>query len=200
MNPSGRTGPASAYDRPVFPIELGPITLRLFDATDFDEFYAYWALPSVARYMRWPPNDPDEARAGLARRIDSNHLDQPGDRIMPAIIDPATGAIAGEAMLNWEEGEHLRGEVGFALHPDYQGRGFARAAAAEMLRIGFAEVGLHRIFGGCDARNDPSAGLLTRLGLRQEARLRDYEFIKGEWCDELIFAILADEWRATQAE
>jgi RimJ/RimL family protein N-acetyltransferase len=182
----------------VFPIELGPITLRLFEATDFDEFFAYWGRPSVARYVRWRPNDETEARAGLARRIASNQLDEPGDRIMPAIVDSATGAIAGEVMLWWEDGEHRQGEVGFALHPDYEGRGFARIAATEMLRIGFDEAGLHRIVGDCDPRNGPSAGLLTRLGMRQDGHLRESQFIKGEWVDSLVFSMLEDEWRATR--
>jgi RimJ/RimL family protein N-acetyltransferase len=36
---------------------------------------------------------------------------------------------------------------------------------------------------------------MERLGMRREAHLRENEFIKGEWTDELVYAILADEWR-----
>ena len=64
-----------------------------------------------------------------------------------------------------------------------------------MLRIGFDEVGLHRILGGCDPRNGPSAALLPRLGMREEGHLREVEFVKGEWVDEQVFAMLEDEWR-----
>jgi RimJ/RimL family protein N-acetyltransferase len=38
--------------------------------------------------------------------------------------------------------------------------------------------------------------VLARLGMRREAHLVQNEWIKGEWTDELIYAILADEWRA----
>jgi RimJ/RimL family protein N-acetyltransferase len=35
-----------------------------------------------------------------------------------------------------------------------------------------------------------------RLGMRQEAHLRENEWFKGEWTDEIVFAQLAQEWRA----
>jgi len=185
---------------PALPIELRPregavITLRAFEPADYEQLCAYRCLPEVARYVPWPPNDRADARIALDKRIANRTLEQPGDMLTPAIVDNATGTIVGEVMLAWDATEHRQGEIGFALHPDHHGRGIARTAATEMLRIGFDEVGLHRIRGGCDPRNGRSAGLLTRLGLRQEARLREFQFRKGEWLDELVFAILAAEWR-----
>jgi RimJ/RimL family protein N-acetyltransferase len=95
--------------------------------------------------------------------------------------------------------EHQQGEVGYVLHPDHQGHGFATEAATVMLRLGFEILGFHRIVGRLDARNEASARVLERLGMRREAHLRENEFIKGEWCDELVYAMLASEWRARAA-
>ena len=67
-----------------------------------------------------------------------------------------------------------------------------------MLQLGFDGLGLHRIIGRLDARNAPSAAVLQRIGMRQEAHLRENESFKGEWTDELDFAILASEWRSWQ--
>jgi RimJ/RimL family protein N-acetyltransferase len=188
---------------PTLPIELNTksgaaITLRAFTDGDFEQFCAYRCLPEVARYVPWPPDDRHDARIALTKRIKNRSLEHPGDLLTPAIIDAASGALVGEVMLAWDANEHRQGEVGFALHPDHHGLGFAYAAAAAMLRIGFAGIGLHRIRGACDPRNVPSAGLLTRLGMRQEAHLREFEFSKGEWCDELVFGLLATEWSAAQ--
>jgi RimJ/RimL family protein N-acetyltransferase len=55
------------------------------------------------------------------------------------------------------------------------------------------------MIGRCDARNAASAGVLRHIGMRQEALFRENEWVKGEWTDELVFAILADEWRAAAA-
>jgi RimJ/RimL family protein N-acetyltransferase len=35
---------------------------------------------------------------------------------------------------------------------------------------------------------------MQRLGMRPEAHFISNEFVKGEWCDELDFALLEDEW------
>ena len=53
-----------------------------------------------------------------------------------------------------------------------------------------------RIIGRCDGRNAASAKAMERLGMRREAHLRENEMVKGEWCDELVYAMLVDEWRA----
>jgi RimJ/RimL family protein N-acetyltransferase len=81
------------------------------------------------------------------------------------------------------------------VHPDHQGHGYATEATGLVLRLGFEELGLHRIVGRLDARNVASAGVLERLGMRREAHLRENEFVKGEWVDELVYAMLASEWR-----
>jgi RimJ/RimL family protein N-acetyltransferase len=65
-----------------------------------------------------------------------------------------------------------------------------------MLRLGFEELGLHRIIARLDERNEPSARLAQRLGMRLEARLVENEFFKGEWSNELDFAMLREEWHA----
>jgi RimJ/RimL family protein N-acetyltransferase len=107
-----------------------------------------------------------------------------------------SGALIGDVNLRWLSAEHQQGEIGFVLHPDHHGQGFAREAATEMLRLGFEGLGLHRIIGRCDARNVASARLMERLGMRREAYLRENERVKGEWCDEYVYAMLALEWRA----
>jgi RimJ/RimL family protein N-acetyltransferase len=80
------------------------------------------------------------------------------------------------------------------LHPDHQGRGYAREAAVEMLRLGFEGLELHRIVGRCEPRNEPSAALMRRLGMRLEAHLIENEWVKDEWQSECVFAMLRREW------
>jgi RimJ/RimL family protein N-acetyltransferase len=82
------------------------------------------------------------------------------------------------------------------LHPDFGGHGYDTEAARAMLRLGFEELGLHRIIARVDERNEPSANVARRLSMRQEARLVENEWFKGEWSTELDFAMLAHEWAA----
>jgi RimJ/RimL family protein N-acetyltransferase len=65
-----------------------------------------------------------------------------------------------------------------------------------LVAFGFSIVGCHRIYARCDGRNEASARVMERLGMRQEAHFRDHRHIKGRWDDELIYAILDHEWEA----
>jgi RimJ/RimL family protein N-acetyltransferase len=53
--------------------------------------------------------------------------------------------------------------------------------------------------GRIDARNQGSARVLERLGLRREAHFVSNEIMHGEWTDEVVYALLEDEWRAQGA-
>jgi RimJ/RimL family protein N-acetyltransferase len=103
-------------------------------------------------------------------------------------------------MLAWSSREHATGELGWVFHPDHAGRGYATEAARELLRLGFDGIGLHRMMARLDERNDASARLCRRLGMREEARLVENEWFKGEWTNELVFAILDREWNALASE
>ena len=59
-----------------------------------------------------------------------------------------------------------------------------------MLVLGFGTIGWHRIIGRCDARNRASARLMERIGMRREARFVHNQIVKGQWADELVYAIL----------
>lgn len=50
------------------------------------------------------------------------------------------------------------------------------------------------MYGDCDPRNRGSSRVMEKLGMRLEGHLRQNWFIKGEWCDSLIYSVLAHEW------
>ena len=69
-----------------------------------------------------------------------------------------------------------------------------KIARAALDRPGDAvDVGV-ALAGRLDARNSASARVLERLGMRREALFRENELVKGEWTDELVYALLEDEW------
>jgi len=111
------------------------------------------------------------------------------------VVLPETGAVIGDVVLFQVSQEHRAAEVGYIVHPDHAGRGYATEAAREMLRPGFEIFGMHRIIARLDARNTASARVLEHLGMRREAHFVQNEFFKGEWSDELVYAMLNDEWR-----
>jgi len=182
--------------QPDLPIVTARLFLRPFVPADLESFYQIRSRADVARYLYQLPMSRAEAAAAFERRVGRATFVAEGDALGLAIERRDTGEMIGDIVLFWASAQHRQGEIGFVLHPDHHGQGFAREAAEALLRVGFVLFGFHRIIGRCDARNAASAGLLARLGMRQEAHFRQNEFVKGEWCDELVFAILAEEWQS----
>jgi RimJ/RimL family protein N-acetyltransferase len=185
--------------RPDYPIRTARLTVRPFQADDLDGLFAIQSRPDVARFLLWGPRDREQVREVLAKKIGQSTLDDEGQGLNLAVVWRETGALVGEVNLRWHSREHRGGEIGYVFHPDYHGRGFATEATEVMLRLGFADLGLHRIIGRLDARNEASVKVLTRLGMRPEAHFVRNEFIKGEWTDEGVYAMLDHEWKARQA-
>ena len=139
--------------------------------------------------------DLDQARAKLEQRVQQTHIETDGDPLV-LLAEVSDGRAVGEFMLRLKSLESRQGEIGWSLHPDAQGRGFATEGAGEMFRIGFDELGLHRIVAGCNSRNTASLRVMERLGMRREAEFVDSEYFKGEWASEIVCAMLESEWRA----
>jgi RimJ/RimL family protein N-acetyltransferase len=182
--------------RPTLPIETDRLTLRAFTAEDLDDLYAYHSLPEVARFVYWEARTRDGAREALAEKVRQVALDKEGDALTLAVVLRDEGTVIGDVNLRWLSEHHRQGEIGFVFNPTYQGQGYATEAAREVLRLGFAVLGLHRIMGRCDALNVASARLMERLGMRREAHFIENEIFKGTFGDEFVYAMLAREFAA----
>lgn len=183
---------------PEYPIATERLLLRpcVDDERDLDALLAIQSRPDVTRYLYYEPRTREQVRDGLIQRSALPWFEREGDALRLAVVLPASNALIGELTLGWNSQEHQQGELGYIIHPDFAGNGYATEAARELLPLGFDWLGLHRIIGRCDGRNQASARVMERLGMRREAHFIQNECVKGEWTDELVYAILADEWRA----
>lgn len=181
--------------RPV-PVETPRLLIRPYRAEDLAALHDIHCRADVVRYVSWPAHASlEDSRLLLQTRRAVSGLATDGDKLVLAVTDKQNAQLLGEVALILNDRALLQGEIGFILHPDHQGHGYAHEAAKAMLEIGFGAVGLRRIIGRCDARNTASAGLMEKLGMRREAHFRQSEWIKGEWIDRLIYACLAAEAR-----
>ncbi|MEO6881993.1 MAG: GNAT family N-acetyltransferase [Mycobacteriaceae bacterium] len=177
---------------PSLRLQTPRLLLRPFQPRDLDDLLAARSRPEVVRYLYADVLDRRSGADWLRRAMVQDRLVSPGDVLSLAVEHE--GRVIGDVLLRWASGEHRQGEIGFVFDPDAGGRGYATEAVAAVLELAFSGVRLHRVFGQCDARNTASATLMTRLGMRREAHLRENEWVKGEWTDELVFGVLAPEW------
>ncbi|WP_374652730.1 GNAT family N-acetyltransferase [Dongia sp.] len=181
---------------PTYPMETQRLLVRPFADRDLKDLIALYAIPEVLRYLYVGPRSDEEITKSLGERRSKTALDAEGDKLILAVEEKATGRLVGEIILVWLSAVHRSAEAGFIIHPTCQGQGFAGEAIRPLLAFGFEEMGFHRIIGRCDGRNTASARVMAKLGMRREAHLLENEFIKGEWTDELVFALLDREWTA----
>ncbi|WP_244209543.1 GNAT family N-acetyltransferase [Rathayibacter festucae] len=178
------------------PIETERLLLRPLSLDDAEDHARYQGDAEAVRYLRWPARTPEESRAHLAVRLPSDRLAADGDVVVLAIVPrsgPFAGRVVGDLTLIATSTEQAGVEIGWVLHPEAQGRGFATEAARALIDLAFDRLGAHRVVAQLDARNTASARLCERLGLRLEAHHLDDEFCKGEWTSTLVYALLARE-------
>lgn len=178
------------------PVRTARMDLRPYEMSDLEGIHDLFRREDVCRYLIWEPMSLDEARTKLEQRVQQRRIEADGDALMLVAEEAETGRMVGELMLRLASVDSGQGEIGWSIHPDVQGRGLATEAARELLRLGFEELGLHRIFAGCDPRNAASLRVMEHIGMRREAEFVESELLKGEWIGEIICAILASEWRA----
>ncbi|MPZ94737.1 MAG: GNAT family N-acetyltransferase [Propionibacteriales bacterium] len=176
------------------PVSTGRLLIRAYRPGDRAALLAIRSVPEVSRYLYTDPMDESTVDEALKRRMEIPAFD--GDHQVLGLAGELrdTGELVADLTIFYHSHTAQQGEIGFILHPNHQGRGLAGEAAVELLRICFEDLGLHRVAGRCDGRNAASAGLMRRIGMRQEAHLRENEIVNGDWTDELVFALLSREW------
>ncbi|MBE1489374.1 GNAT family N-acetyltransferase [Plantactinospora soyae] len=182
--------------RPGYPVRTERLLLRPLTVSDVDALFAYRSRPDVCRYVPFEPMTREVLHERLASSWANTDLTDEGQALTLGIEVAGTGRLVGDVVLFWHSREHGGGEIGYVVNPDFSGDGYATEAARALLQLGFDDLGLHRIVARIDERNEPSAKVARRLGMRQEARLVRNELFKGEWSTELDFAMLDEEWPA----
>jgi RimJ/RimL family protein N-acetyltransferase len=171
------------------------LRLRDFQADDWAAVLAYQSDPRYLRYYAWTERAEEDVRAFVGMFL-AHQAQSPRWKWQLAITLPEDGRLIGNCGLRLDAVGARVGNIGYELDPRYWGRGFATEAAREMVRFGFEELGLHRIWSWCVADNIASARVLEKLGMRREGRQREAKWYKGRWWDTLLFGILEQEWRA----
>lgn len=181
--------------QPTYPVKTARLILRPFTRDDLSALHALQSRPDVARYLRRAPRGRADTARALAEKIENGIVTTAGGTLSIAVELIDTAELIGDLTLSMTSADNQSGEINVIFHPKHHGKGYAAEATAELLRLGFEELGLHRIIGRCDGNNIASASLMEGLGMRREAHLRESELVNGVWNDELVYAMLAAEWQ-----
>jgi RimJ/RimL family protein N-acetyltransferase len=181
--------------RPTYPVRTDRLHLRPLSEADVSALLSYHSSPEVHQYLPMEPMDADAVVARLSHGPWSGStLEEEGEVLTLGVELISTGELIGDVMLRWLSAKERCGEIGYVLHPDHGGNGYATEAAHAIFHLAFDELDLHRMIARIDARNTASLQLAQRLGMRREAHLIQNHWNRDGWRDEVDFALLKPEW------
>ncbi|MCL4863797.1 MAG: GNAT family N-acetyltransferase [Caldilineaceae bacterium] len=178
-------------------LETARLRLREFVEDDWPAVLAYQADPLYLRFYHLTEQTAAGARDFVQMFLDQQ-AEQPRTKFQLALELKEDDRLVGNCGIRINDPEQREANIGYELASPLWGQGLMTEAATEIVHFGFEELNMRRIWSWCVAANIGSARVLAKVGMRQEGCLREKEFIKGEWRDHLLFAILDHEWRALQ--
>lgn len=170
------------------------LTLRPIAAADFDDVHAYMARDDVATWLLEDAYTFEKSVEKHPSYSDRIRFENDDDLLLVAI--EFESRVIGDLDLTAKSMSEGLVEIGWRMHPDFQGRGLATEAARGLLALAFGPIGARRAIANLDARNGASAAMCERIGMRREAHHLQDMWFKGDWSDTLVYAILATEWVA----
>lgn len=174
-------------------ILAGPLRIDALTPSDAPALFLYRSDPRITCFQSWQPESVEDVRAFLARNS-SIPFGQEDSWQQLAVRFAPTGELIGDLGVHvLADGGH-QVEIGFTIAPIQQRRGFGALAVTALLAHLFTVLNKHRVFASVNPRNQASIALLRRVGMRQEAHFRQSLLRKGEWVDDVIFALLRSEW------
>lgn len=158
-------------------IETARLVLRRATIDDLEAFHTVMRDPGVMRYWSTPPHaEIEQTRLWLTSMVEAD----------PAISDDFVIELDGAAI--GKLGAFGLPEVGFLLHPDHHGQGYAREALAAYTTY-IRSRGLPGLTADVDPRNAASLALLSKAGFVETGRAERSWLVGEEWCDSIYLGL-----------
>jgi ribosomal-protein-alanine N-acetyltransferase len=166
------------------------LLIRPFGPADLESVFAGLSHPEVIRHygVSFATLEATQEQMDWYASIERD-----GTGLWRAISMKQDGTFLGAIGLNNIVQQHRRGEIGFWLMPEHQGKGYISEALPVILEHGFGALGLHRIAAEVETDNAASANVLVKAGFVHEGTLRECELKDGHWISLDVFAKLNDQ-------
>ncbi len=180
---------------PFFIMPSMRLYLRPVDLEDAEEIFEYKSNKEVNKFQGFIPKSIEEVEIFIQNKT-AREINIENTWFQFVIVHERDTKIIGDVALHFLEGGNNQVELGISLSLDYQQQGYAKEAMKTVLSYLFRDLKKHRIIASVDPRNKPSIQLIESLKMRKEAHFKKSLFIENEWVDDVIYAILKEEYDA----
>ncbi len=182
--------------RDALPVLTGnQVVLRELRTSDAASLFSLLTAEEVARFISPPPSTLE----GFERFIAWTHRQRiAGTYACFAVTVQGFDTAIGIFQVRELEPRFTTAEWGFALGSAFWGTGLFRESAELVLDFVFDTLGTHRLEARAAVRNGRGNGALAKLGAIQEGILRKSFLRNGEYLDQVLYAIVEDDWRSSR--
>lgn len=177
----------------MYPVNLRAetVSLRELVEADTEALFKVYGDAEATKHLSFEPRTIEQVEKIVDGAI-SDATSDPRTVYMLAVEDNHDHVLIGAARLALSEYESC--QIGFALRPDYWGKGKGVETVRLLERLGFDELGRHRIWGARSPLNDASARTMNAAGMVEEGTIRGHLFTRGAWRDSVVHSILVNEY------
>jgi ribosomal-protein-alanine N-acetyltransferase len=168
------------------------VTLRELRASDAASLFAMLTTEEVSRFISPPPTSVEGFERFIAWTIRMRAL---GTYACFAVTLQGCDTAIGIFQVRGLEAGFGTGEWGFAIGSQFWGTGVFEDGAQLVLEFAFETIGVHRLEARAAVKNGRGNGALRKMGAVQEGVLRKSFRKNGEYLDQMLYAILEDDWR-----
>ena len=166
-------------------------TLRELRPSDALSLLARLTSADVTRFISPPPATVEGFERFIAWTL---HEQACGRYICFGIVPDGCQDAVGIIQVRQMEPNFGTAEWGFAIGREYWGTGLFHATARAVIQFVFDEVGVHRLEARAAIANGRGNAALRKLGATSEGLLRKSFLRNGEFLDQILWAIVADNW------
>jgi ribosomal-protein-alanine N-acetyltransferase len=178
-------------------IQSGSVVLRELRLSDAPFLLAMLSTDEVARFISPPPTSIEGFERFIRWTLNER---QAGRYVCFAVVPAGSDTAIGIFQVRTLEPGFASGEWGFALGSQYWGTGLFVQGAKLVLDFAFEVIGTRRLEARAVVTNGRGNGALRKLGAVQEGLLRRSFLRNGEYHDQVLWSILADDWQIQRTD
>ena len=175
-------------------IETERLILRKFTLEDTEDYVEFRSKLELYEHMIDFSTQTREQHIDKLKKLVENYDNKENPSYVWAVELKENHKVIAKTSIEHTYPKHDRIEIGWSLHPDYQGKGYATEFGHAFLDYLFSYDCVHRIHGFIWEGNFASRKLCEKLGFKFEGTNLEARKKNGKYYNVWNFGLLKSDW------
>ncbi len=171
-------------------IQTDRLVIKDLEISNAADMYKYRSHDLIIKYQSFYPKNVEEVIAFIKENTKHFNLEDNWHQV--GIFNKAE--LIGDIGIHFVGPQNMQCEIGYTIDVKYQRKGYGKEAVCGVLDYLLLKLKKHRVIASLDPENSASIRLLESIGFRKEGLMQKSVFVNNRWEDDLVYALLNDEW------